>query len=145
MNAMDGAVITIENNTVYGTNKNWSYKAFDLYQNCSRENTYTVMSGKNVIHTEVVDTSTYTAVAFYLEDNNDTGSNIILLDNGTTVNGNALTLNDISNTIGDYDKYYGVDVTVDENGKLTGGTYSTDVSAFCADGYTCVDNTVVIK
>ncbi|MBQ7900618.1 MAG: hypothetical protein IJ365_01465, partial [Clostridia bacterium] len=137
LNAMDGATFTIENNTIYGTDEDYYFAAIDLYQNCSRDNTYTVMSKNNNIIVEIDGTSDYTPYPFYLEGNG--GTNVILLDNGTKFNGRALALNDIdaSGLPEGYDKFYSVDVTLDEEGKLIGGKVSSDVNAasYIAAGY----------
>ena len=131
MNAMPDATFVIENNTVYGTNQNWHIAAFDMFQNNSRDNAYTVISKSNVIDFEIAPGSTYDAAAFVLEGNN--GTNVVVLDNGTTVNGEAITMADFdtSSLPSNYNKFYGVNVELDENGKIVDG----DLSAIPDDEY----------
>ena len=121
MNAMDGAIITIDGNTVYGTNVYWKFKAFDLYQNCSRDNNYTVVSKNNTFFID--ETGSYSVCAFYLEGNG--GTNVILTDNGSTVNGEALTMDyvDATGVPAGYDKYYGINVELNDDGEIIGGTF----------------------
>ena len=141
MNAMSNATITLEGNTVYGSNATWNFKAFDLYQNCSRDNTYTVVSKNNVIDIDLASNSTYTACAFYLEDNNGAGTNVILLESGSTVNGEALTMDDVdaSGLPTGYNKFYGINVTTNANGEITGGTFVGDPTDYVAANH-CVNS-----
>ena len=131
MNAMPDATFVIENNTVYGTNQDWYIAAFDMYQNNSRDNAYTVISKSNVIDFEIAPGSTYDAAAFVLEGNN--GTNVVVLDNGTTVNGEAITMADFdtSSLPSNYNKFYGVNVELDEDGKIIAG----NLSSIPADSY----------
>ena len=139
MNAMNNATFTLKNNTVYGSNKNWKYWAFDLYQNCSRDNTYTVISEENKVIINL--SGDNNVAAFYLEGKG--GTNLIMLDSGTTVNGKALTMDDVnaSGLPENYDKFYGINVTLDENGKIISGILSsTPGEEYVAEGYEAIKN-----
>ena len=145
MNAMDGAIITLSNNTIYGTSTSYAFLAFDIYQNCSRANAYTVKSGSNVIDATVG--SSYPVIAFNLSGNTSftDSTNVTLLDNGTTVNGNALTLKDIdaSDAGSDYDKFYGVDVETNEAGEIIAGALGGNAEAIegaLAEGFELDEN-----
>lgn len=142
MNAMPDAVITLEGNTVYGTTEIWHFNGFDLYQNCSRANTYTVISRNNNVNIDEKNID-YTACTFYLEGT-DGATNVILMDSGSKENGNPVILADIdTNLAADYNKFYGVDVEFDENGKVKSGTFGGNVEAlnsYCAEGYEGIAN-----
>ena len=135
MNAMHGSTFTVANNTVYGSNEKFNFKAFDFYQNCSRDNEYTVISNNNVINVDVVPNDYYYC-AFYLEGSG--GTNLIMLDNGTTINGEAVTMDDINinGLPANYDKFYGINVTLDSEGKVNGGILSAiPADKYIADGF----------
>ena len=147
MNAIDDAKITIANNTIYGTSESYVLLAFDLYQNCSRANAYTVVSKNNTINATIG--NSYPVIAFYLEGNTgfSDATNVTLIDNGTTLNGNPITLSDIdvSDVGSDYDKYFGVDVVTDANGKIISGTFGGDMDTLAeniAGGYEVVNGVV---
>jgi hypothetical protein len=119
MNAMPDAKFVIENNTVYGTNKDYHFAAFDLYQNCSRDNAYTVVSKDNDIIVDLANDSNE-ACAFCLEGNG--GTNVVVLENGSTLNDKKVGFEDFetSSLPSNYNKFYGIDVELDENGKKLG-------------------------
>jgi len=130
MNAMNDATITLANNTLYGTNNIYVILGFDLYQNNSRANAYTIISKDNVMDFAINAESIYPAIAFNISGNTAfaDATNLTLMDNGTTVNGEALTLKDIdaADAGADYDKFYGVDVVTDESGAIVDGTFSAN-------------------
>ena len=148
LNAADDAVITISDNTVYGTNRNFYFYAFDLYQNNSRLNTYTVLSKNNTVLAEEYAGSSYTVRAFCIEVNdlNGVSGNAVFYDNGTMMNGVPVTLNDIEFSTDrgtDAVPYVnaGVNVLLDENGKVKAGNFVAAVApAYAAPGLVLKEN-----
>lgn len=149
LNAKNGAVIRLENNEVYGTNKNFYFFAFDLYQNNSRANQYTVLSKNNVIDAENV--SSYPIYAFYIEVNDLNGQcgNALVLDNGSTLNSAALTLKDFgcdTDSGNNKDKAcvnYGINAALDNNDKIIGGSFGKEIlenAEYIAEGMVPVKN-----
>ena len=129
MNFNEGAEVVIENNTIYGSDAEREFLAIDLYQNNSRANNYTAEIGGNTVVN--VNKKAGNGFSFALVECNNfnagmygNGSVQIMADN--TMNGKAVTMDDVkrdsSSPDGDYD-YIGVNVTKDENGKITGGTF----------------------
>ena len=128
MNAVDGAVYTIERNTVYGTNANYPFFAFDLYQNNSRNNSYTALSKENVF--DVTATGSNDIYAFDIERNGNASATIKVLDSGSTLNGDPVSIGDFMNEIPEaqFVGYYGAGVVYDESGKMTAGTFNRELS-----------------
>lgn len=137
MNAVDGATYTIERNMVYGTNARYRFYAFDLYQNCSRDNSYTAVSKDNVV--DVTATGSYDFFVFYIERNGSVSTKTIVIDSDSTLNGKAVTLNDFRNELNVNAGFYGAGVVYDANGKMTGGTFNRafsdeELAEFAAEG-----------
>ena len=121
MNAQEGGNFIIDNNTVYATNQNWHFSAFDLYQNCSRANNYTAVLGNNSVINGNTDASDYAFKIVYVESNGTGNASVQVLDNNK-INGNNVTIDDIEIDKGTYD-YVGAGIVVDADGKITGGTF----------------------
>ena len=126
MNAVDGATYTIERNMVYGTNARYRFYAFDLYQNCSRDNSYTAVSKDNVV--DVTATGSYDFFVFDIERNGSVSTKTIVIDSDSTLNGKAVTLNDFRNELNVNAGFYGAGVVYDANGKMTAGTFNRELS-----------------
>ena len=145
MNAMPDAKFVIENNKVYGTNKDYHFAAFDLYQNNSRDNAYTVVSKDNDIIVDLANDSNE-ACAFCLEGNG--GTNVVVLENGSTLNNKKVGFEDFetSSLPSNYNKFYGIDVELDENGKIIAGKLtSIPDDSYLADGYVATLNPISNK
>ena len=139
MNATPDAEYNFVGNTFYGAN-GYVFIAFDLFQNNSRANSYTTWSQNNVLNVEDEGGEAY---AFDIERNGNSNAQILVLDNGSTINGTPLTTQDFFNEIpvAQYNGYYAVDVEKTTEGKYIGGTYSTDVSGqLCEEGYASFAN-----
>ena len=138
MNVTDGTEYHFSDNTFYGTT-DYYFAAFDLYQNNSRANSYTAWGENNVLDVE----GTGPRKAYDIERNGNANAQIVVLDNGTTINGTPITTNDFENEIpvAQFNGYYAVDVEKTTEGKYIGGTYSTDVSGqLCEEGYASFAN-----
>ena len=122
MNAVDGATYTIERNTVYGTNAYYGFYGFDLYQNNSRNNNYTAVSKDNVF--DVTATGSNDLFVFDIERNGNASTATIVIDSGSTLNGEAVTLDKFYNELNVNAGFYGAGVTFDNEGKMTGGTFT---------------------
>ena len=134
MSIADGAVLNFVDNTVYS-----NYNGIVLYQNTSRDNSYTVTFDGNEFHGEAdhiwIELSTSTAYH---------GS--VNLKSNNTINGAAVTVNDIktynaASTTG----YAGVDVVLNGEGKVIGGTMKFASDGTIADGYELDENGNVVE
>ena len=134
LNADDGAVITLSNNTVYGTNELWcDFYAFDFCQNNSRSNKYTVLSKNNIVNALPAD-SNFSVNAFCIESNGQ--GNATLYDNGTVLNGEPINLNNIGTIQSQAYINVGVNVLLDDDGKIISGVFLNPVpSENMASGY----------
>ena len=129
-----GAVINVVNNTVYS-----NYNGIVIAQNTTRDNSYTAtfdgntfMGGADHIWLELGVKNVY-------------HGNINLKSNNT-INGNAVTVDDIK-TYRDngVSGYAGIDVVLNGEGKVVGGTMKFAADGTIADGYELDDNGVVVK
>lgn len=90
MNFDDNAVIDISGNTVYGTTRVYQgFYAFDMYQNTSRNNTYTAVFSNNMMDIEIAN-SNDEAIFIDLESNGSANANIRIAV-GNTFNGQPVT------------------------------------------------------
>lgn len=126
MNAVDGATYMIERNVVYGTNADYTFYGFDLYQNNSRNNSYTAVSKDNVFN--VTATESNRLFAFRIERNGDASTKTIVIDSDSTLKGEAVTLNDFLDELNVNAGFYGAGVVYDANGKMTAGTFNRELS-----------------
>ena len=127
MSIADGAIITMTGNTVYS-----NYNGFVFGQNCTRDNAYTV----------IVDDNTFwgTADHIWVEVSGATTTHAtVLATSDNIVNGEAFTVADIksSKRITEWTSYAGVDVVLDENGKIVSGQFTekSNVEANLAPGF----------
>ena len=125
----DGAEFAITGNTVYSSNN-----GFVFGQNTTRNNAYTVVIDKNTfmgsadhIWIEVTDNTTTTKTTHAK----------ILATSDNTVNGKEFKVDDIKvqRSVVNWTGYAGVDVVLDENKKITGGTFRTDPHRYVSVNY----------
>ena len=125
----DGAEFAITGNTVYS-----NYNGFVFGQNTTRNNAYTVVIDKNTfmgsadhIWIEVTDNTTTTKTTHAK----------ILATSNNTVNGDKFKVDDIKvqRSVVNWTGYAGVDVVLDENKKITGGTFRTDPHRYVSVNY----------
>ena len=126
----DGAVFNITGNTIYS-----NYNGIVFGQNTTRDNAYTVnvntnnfYGGADHIWIEVSGSNTTHATIKATSDNK--------------VNGNAFTAEDIKlhPNLNTFTSYAGVDVVLDVNGKVLGGTFKYVADGVIADGYEKAEN-----
>gem|GEM_PF-4431633 len=125
----DGAEFAITGNTVYSSNN-----GFVFGQNTTRNNAYTV----------VIDKNTFMGKADHIwievTDNNNATKTThakILATSDNTVNGDKFKVDDIKvqRSVVNWTGYAGVDVVLDENKKITGGTFRTDPHRYVSVNY----------
>lgn len=126
MAVKEDAVFTIKENTVYS-----NYNGFVFYQNTTRDNAYTAYILENTFYGNA------DHIWIEIPSQYNTNHAKILVSSNNTVNGNALTEKDIKyyDVIKNWTGYVGVDVTLDETGKITGGTFINDVTNHVAQGF----------
>lgn len=134
MNVMDGATITMNNNTVYANGNGFAFG-----QNNSRANAYTVIVDSNAFYGD--------ADNIWVEVSGATTTNATIQATGAnTVNGELLTVADIKTSVATWTSYAGVDVVTDADGKVIGGTLASFSNPdVIADGYEMDANGVVSK
>ncbi len=134
MNFNEGAKVEISNNTVYGGYGTKTYFV-DPCPNTSRANTYTIIYDGN----RVFNTGSSGAVVTDVDVQGTPGNGQILVLENNLHGDNKVTLDDIERKANSYN-YVGVDVTLDENGKITGGSFVVRdlelLNEALADGYT---------
>lgn len=129
MGIAEGAVLNFTGNTVYS-----NYNGIVLHQNVTRDNAYTAN----------FDGNTFMGGADHIWisiENGNVEHGTINVTGNNTVNGEKFTADYIkahTGVIKNWTSYAGVDVVVDENGKVTRGTL-----AFMADGIVSEDCTAV--
>ncbi len=134
MSIADGAVINIVGNTVYS-----DYNGIVFAQNTTRDNAYTVYLDDN--------TFVGSADHVWLEVSGATTCHAAVNATSTnTVNGETFTADDIKATsrITTWTAYTGVDVVLDEDGKVIGGTFANIAEDAIADGYELDENGAVV-
>ena len=125
-----GAVFNITGNTIYS-----NYNGIVFGQNTTRDNAYTVN----------VDGNTFKGNANHIwievRGSNTTHATVKATSNNT-VNGNEFTANDIKlhPNLNTFTSYAGVDVVLDVNGKVLGGTFKYVADGVIADGYEKAEN-----
>ena len=125
-----GAVFNITGNTIYS-----NYNGIVFGQNTTRDNAYTVN----------VDGNTFKGNADHIwievSGSNTTHATVKATSNNT-VNGSEFTANDIKlhPNLNTFTSYAGVDVVLDVNGKVLGGTFKYVADGVIADGYKSSEN-----
>ena len=125
MSIADGAVLNFTNNTVYS-----NYNGIVLGQNTTRGNSYTANFDSNTFYGGA------DHVWIEVSGSNVCNGNVNLKGNNT-VNGNAAVASDIKihPNINTFTGYMGLDVELDENGKVIGGNLLKVGEGVIADGY----------
>lgn len=135
MSIAQGAIINIVNNTVYS-----NYNGIVLGQNTTRGNSYTAifsgntfLGGADHIWIEVSGSNTYN------------GNIIVTSDN--TINGSAIGVSGIvlHPNLNTFTGYAGIDVVLNNEGKVVGGVVKFAAEGTIADGYELDDNGNVVE
>ena len=135
MSIADGAVLNFTNNTVYS-----NYNGIVLAQNTTRGNSYTANFDGNTfvgaadhIWIEVSGSNTYNGNVNVSSDN--------------TVNGNEVTASDIKlhPNLNNFTGYAGVDVVLNNEGKVIGGSMSFVADDVVADGFELDENGDIVE
>ena len=126
----DGAVFNITGNTIYS-----NYNGIVFGQNTTRDNAYTVNVNTNNFYGD--------ADHIWIEvSGSNTTHATIKATSDNKVNGIAFTANDIKlhPNLNTFTSYAGVDVVLDVNGKVLGGTFKYVADGVIADGYEKAEN-----
>ena len=125
-----GAVFNITGNTIYS-----NYNGIVFGQNTTRDNAYTVNVNTNNFYGD--------ADHIWIEvSGSNTTHATIKATSDNKVNGIAFTAKDIKlhPNLNTFTSYAGVDVVLDVNGKVLGGTFKYVADGVIADGYEKADN-----
>ncbi len=125
-----GAVFNITGNTIYS-----NYNGIVFGQNTTRDNAYTVNVNTNNFYGS--------ADHIWIEvSGSNTTHATIKATSDNKVNGNEFTANDIKlhPNLNTFTSYAGVDVVLDVNGKVLGGTFKYVADGVIADGYKSSEN-----
>ncbi len=132
MNAVDGAVFNIADNTIYGTDQHFTFAAFDLHQNNSRENEYTaVFNNNSVVNTNTASSANgfyFSVVEVNVYGGVGGNASVQVMDNNT-VNGEKVTAADVYIDDKKAIDYVGTDVKLDSYGNIVGGNFTVEDSA----------------
>ena len=126
----DGAVFNITGNTIYS-----NYNGIVFGQNTTRDNAYTVNVNTNNFYGS--------ADHIWIEvSGSNTTHATIKATSDNKVNGNEFTAKDIKlhPNLNTFTSYAGVDVVLDVNGKVLGGTFKYVADGVIADGYEKAEN-----
>ena len=132
MSVADGAIFNFVNNTVYS-----NYNGIVIAQNTTRNNSYTATFDGNTFY------GAADHIWLELSVKNTYYGNINAKSNNT-INGNAITVDDIK-TYNDngVTGYAGIDVVLNDEGKVIGGTMKFVADGILAEGYELDENGVV--